>query len=102
MEAPRHAEVAGYGPRGGVPPGRLDGTGEYEELHRLLREAIQLIENTDLRGASETLRKAGELASGRDPAAPGGRSRSGSTGRESAKEDLEGDGRSSIRRAGGR
>lgn len=48
---------------GGTPGGfaaGASGDGEPRELGRLLREAAQLLENTDLSGANETLKKAEE------------------------------------------
>lgn len=64
MDASRHAEAAEYGSGRRAPYSRLGGTGEHEEVHRLLREATRLIERADLAGASEALRKTDEFASG--------------------------------------
>ena len=62
-----YTEVAGYIPQQFAPHGPLEDTEEvteHEGLRLLLREATRLIEREDLCRASETLRKAGELASG--------------------------------------
>lgn len=63
MEVPRHTEIKEHGPRRSVPPGRLEETGEQEELQRLLREANRLIEEGDLPGASAVIGRICELDS---------------------------------------